>query len=102
MTQSQFDFTMPTDQLDKAQRATFVDDLNRALAPVSGHFDSAWIIDHLQFDDDDVLEGFTTLSYMAARYPQLKVGHTVLCQSFRNPTLSRLSWLGRSSRRCST
>jgi alkanesulfonate monooxygenase SsuD/methylene tetrahydromethanopterin reductase-like flavin-dependent oxidoreductase (luciferase family) len=41
----------------------------------------------LQFGDQDVLEGFTTLSYMAARHPQLKFGHTVLCQSFRNPAL---------------
>ena len=87
MTRIQFGFTMPADQLDKARRATFVDDLDRALALISGHFDSAWIIDHLQFGDDDVLESFTTLSFMAARHPQLKFGHTVLCQSFRNPAL---------------
>ena len=87
MTRIQFGFTMPADQLDKARRATFVNDLDRALALISGHFDSAWIIDHLQFGDDDVLESFTTLSYMAARHPQLKFGHTVLCQSFRNPAL---------------
>ncbi|HET7087520.1 MAG TPA: LLM class flavin-dependent oxidoreductase, partial [Anaerolineae bacterium] len=28
-----------------------------------------------------------TLAYMAALHPQLKFGHTVLCQSFRNPAL---------------
>jgi alkanesulfonate monooxygenase SsuD/methylene tetrahydromethanopterin reductase-like flavin-dependent oxidoreductase (luciferase family) len=83
----QFGFTMPADQLDKAQRTTFVEDLNRALTLVSGHFDSAWFIDHLQFGDADMLEGFTALSYMAALHPQLKFGHTVLCQSFRNPAL---------------
>ncbi|HMN28588.1 MAG TPA: LLM class flavin-dependent oxidoreductase [Caldilineaceae bacterium] len=82
-----FGFTMPADQLDKTQRATFVADLNRALNLVHGHFDSAWFIDHLQFGDTDVLEGFTALSYMAALHPQLKFGHTVLCQSFRNPAL---------------
>jgi alkanesulfonate monooxygenase SsuD/methylene tetrahydromethanopterin reductase-like flavin-dependent oxidoreductase (luciferase family) len=82
-----FGFTMPADQLDKTQRATFVHDLNRALTLISGHFDSAWFIDHLQFGDADVLEGFTALSYMAALHPQLKFGHTVLCQSFRNPAL---------------
>ena len=87
MTRIQFGFTMPADQLDKARRATFVGDLDRALALISGHFDSAWIIDHLQFGADDVLESFTTLSFMAARHPQLKFGHTVLCQSFRNPAL---------------
>lgn len=83
----QFGFTMPADQLDKAQRTTFVADLNRALKLISGHFDSAWFIDHLQFGDADQLEGFTALSYMAALHPHLKFGHTVLCQSFRNPAL---------------
>lgn len=78
---------LPADKLDKQRRATFGEDLNRALNLVTGHFDSAWIIDHLQFGDDDVLEGFTALAYLAALHPQLKFGHTVLCQSFRNPAL---------------
>lgn len=78
---------MPADQIDKTRRNTYIHDLDRALSLISGHFDSAWIIDHLQFGDQGVLEGFTTLSYMAARHPQLKFGHTVLCQSFRNPAL---------------
>jgi len=87
MSRVQFGFIMPADQLNKAKRATYVEDLNQALTLISGHFDSAWIIDHLQFDDSDVLEGFTTLTYMMALHPQLKFGHTVLCQSFRNPAL---------------
>ena len=87
MPQIQFGFTMPADQLDKTQLATYVADLNRALTLISGHFDSAWFIDHLQAGDEDMLEGFTALSYMAALHPQLKFGHTVLCQSFRNPAL---------------
>jgi len=82
-----FGFIMPADQLDKSRRKTYVDDLNRALELVTGHFDSAWIIDHLQFGDTDLLESFTTLSYVAALHPQLKFGHTVVCQSFRNPAL---------------
>lgn len=87
MTRIQFGFCMPADKLDKQRRATFGEDLNRALDLVAGHFDSAWIIDHLQFGDDDVLEGFTALSYLAALHPRLKFGHSVLCQSFRNPAL---------------
>ena len=78
---------MPADQLDKSRRNTYVEDLNRALDLVTGHFDSAWIIDHLQDGDADMLESFTTLSYMAALHPQLKFGHTVISQSFRNPAL---------------
>jgi alkanesulfonate monooxygenase SsuD/methylene tetrahydromethanopterin reductase-like flavin-dependent oxidoreductase (luciferase family) len=87
MPRIEFGFTMPADMLDPAKRNTYVDDLNRALAVVEGHFDSAWYIDHLQFGGEDILEGFTALSYMAALHPRLKFGHTVLCQSFRNPAL---------------
>src|SRR5205823_2386696 len=54
---------------------------------VSGHFDSAWFVDHLQDGGEDLLEGFTALTYMAALHPRLKFGHSVLCQSFRNPAL---------------
>jgi alkanesulfonate monooxygenase SsuD/methylene tetrahydromethanopterin reductase-like flavin-dependent oxidoreductase (luciferase family) len=57
------------------------------LGLVAGHFDSAWSIDQLQSGDADQLEGFTALTYMAALRPQLTFGHTVLCQSFRNPAL---------------
>ena len=87
MTRIHFGFCMPADQLDKQRRATYVEDLNRALELITGHFDSAWIIDHLQFGTDDMLEGFTALSYIAALHPQLRFGHSVLCQSFRNPAL---------------
>ena len=87
MTSIQFGFTMPYGARDIARRPTFVEDLNRALDLVAGHFDSAWSIDHLLPDDADLLEGFTTLTYMAARHPELTFGHTVLCQSFRNPAL---------------
>lgn len=82
-----FGFIIPADQLDKSRRKTYVDDLDRALTLAVGHFDSAWIIDHLQFGDTDLMESFTTLAYMAARHPQLKFGHTVVCQSYRNPAL---------------
>ena len=88
MTHIQFGFTMPVDRLTKERQPTYVADLHRALNLVAGHFDSAWAIDHLQSDDQGgLLEGFTTLTYVAALHPQLKFGHTVLCQSFRNPAL---------------
>jgi alkanesulfonate monooxygenase SsuD/methylene tetrahydromethanopterin reductase-like flavin-dependent oxidoreductase (luciferase family) len=49
--------------------------------------DSLWFVDHVQFGDSPVLEGWTALTYLAALYPQFQVGHMVLCQSFRNPAL---------------
>jgi hypothetical protein len=41
MTQIQLGFCMPIRAGDKVGRATFVEDLDRAMALVSGHFDSA-------------------------------------------------------------
>jgi alkanesulfonate monooxygenase SsuD/methylene tetrahydromethanopterin reductase-like flavin-dependent oxidoreductase (luciferase family) len=87
MTPVQLGFIMPAGPRDKSRRSAYTEDLNRALSLITGHFDSAWMIDHLMPDNTDQLEGFTALTYMAALYPQLKFGHTVLCQSFRNPAL---------------
>jgi alkanesulfonate monooxygenase SsuD/methylene tetrahydromethanopterin reductase-like flavin-dependent oxidoreductase (luciferase family) len=98
MTNIQFGFILPTDRLDTTQQTTTMADLNRALELVAGHFDSVWTIDHLQSGDAALLEAFATLTYMAALHPQLAFGHTVLCQSFRNPALlakmgATLQWL---------
>src|SRR5215211_4388431 len=82
-----FGLILPVGSPTCAGRATFVADLNRALSLVAEHFDSAWMIDHLQTDADDMLESFTTISYLAALHPQLRFGQTVVCQSFRNPAL---------------
>lgn len=71
----------------KAQRQTYIADVNRALELVSGHFDSFHLIDHLDDGETDLLESFTTLAYLAALHPQFQFGHTVICQSFRSPAL---------------
>lgn len=67
-----------------AGRLGYLKDVERLLGTVAGHYDSAWFIDHLQ---GDVLESWTTLTYLAARHPSLRWGHTVLAQTFRNPAL---------------
>jgi len=87
MPEIQFGLILPGELRDKQHRATYVRDVNRALEFVTGHFDSAWMVDHLQFGDTDVLEGMTTLAYFAGLHPQLKFGTSVLCQSFRSPAL---------------
>jgi alkanesulfonate monooxygenase SsuD/methylene tetrahydromethanopterin reductase-like flavin-dependent oxidoreductase (luciferase family) len=87
MTPVRFGLFMPAESRDQRWRATYITDLNQILDRVTGHFDSAWIVDHLQSGDADLLEGFTTLTYMAALHPDLKFGHAVLCQTFRNPAL---------------
>ena len=52
-----------------------------------GALSSAWVSDHLMKDDRPILEGWTTLAYLAAEFPGLTFGNTVLSQSYRNPAL---------------
>jgi hypothetical protein len=86
MTRIQFGFILPQIPFGKTQRNTFVEDVNQALKLVSGYFESARIIDHLGNNTGDI-ESFTALAYFSALHPRLKFGHTVICQSFRNPAL---------------
>lgn len=61
--------------------------LRRVLNRLSGHFHSAWMPDHFMYDDSDVPEALTTLSYLAALYPALHFGNVVLGQNYRSPAL---------------
>src|SRR5215203_3648978 len=80
----QFGLIVPETALVAARRHLYMEEVNRLLTYVKGHFASAWSIDHLQHD---VLEGWTTLTYLAALHLELMWGHTVLAQPFRNPAL---------------
>ncbi len=88
MTKIELGFAMPGSLRDKSRQSEWLPALHRALDLASGHCASAWIIDHLQFDDRLLLEGWVGLSYLMGQYPQLQFGHAVLCQSFRNPGLT--------------
>ncbi len=83
----QFGWSIPSGAREKANRGSYVADVRRGLELVSGHFDSVWFVDHLQFDDNDLMEAWTALTYFSALYPQFQYGNAVLCQSFRNPAL---------------
>ena len=48
MSTIQFGFVLPSEGRDKQNRPTLVEDMNKALDLITGHFDSAWMIDHLQ------------------------------------------------------
>ncbi len=87
MTRIQFGWNMTSGPRDESQLSSYVTDLQRGLALISGHFDSAWMVDHLQRDESYLMEGWTALTYMAALTPRLQFGHGVVCQSFRNPAL---------------
>jgi len=57
------------------------------LTSAKGALTSAWIPDHLMSRDRAVLEGWTTLTYLAAEFPSYRFGNLVLSQSYRNPAL---------------
>lgn len=55
------------------------------------HFDSVWVCDHFygfQRRTDPFLEGWTTLTWLAARFPNVDLCHHVLGLGYRNPALT--------------
>lgn len=87
MARIQFGWAMPAGAREKSRRSTYLEDLQRGRDLVAGHFETAWIVDHLQFDDNDLMEGWTALAYISGLDPRFTYGHAVLAQSFRNPAL---------------
>ncbi len=73
--------------------ATMIRQTTATLDLVADRFDAAWVTDHMlpwaRWQDvaTPVVECWTTLTFLAARYPQLPWGTIVLCQSYRNPAL---------------
>jgi alkanesulfonate monooxygenase SsuD/methylene tetrahydromethanopterin reductase-like flavin-dependent oxidoreductase (luciferase family) len=56
----------------------------RALSP---HFSTIWVEDHLQWGGYPTLEAFATIAYLAAEFPQYRIGSIVFGQGYRNPAL---------------
>jgi alkanesulfonate monooxygenase SsuD/methylene tetrahydromethanopterin reductase-like flavin-dependent oxidoreductase (luciferase family) len=50
-------------------------------------FGTVWISDHLQASQRPLGECWTTMSYLAAAFPRLRIGSMVMSQSYRNPAL---------------
>jgi len=71
----------------KGQISKWMDDLDAVLPGFVGHFESLWMTDHFFWGDDPTYEAWTVMAYMAARWPQFKIGPMVLGQSYRNPAL---------------
>lgn len=67
--------------------ASLLDDNCRTIDLLLGQFESVWFDDHFHKDQAPVFESWTSLTYLASRYPELKFGNLVLCQSYRNPGL---------------
>ena len=82
------EFGLMLRQNDPGHRVHEVIDFNRqCIEEGATVFSTLWLEDHLQVGATDELECLTTLSYLAAQYPQFKIGSLVLAQSYRNPAL---------------
>ena len=55
---------------------------------IADRLELGFLADHLQLNQQDVLECWTVLSYFAAAQPTLRLGTAVLGQSYRNPALT--------------
>ncbi len=69
-------------------QATFLAELDFALTHLGESVGSLWVTDHFQWDDHPTHEAWTTLAFLAARYPQMMIGPMVLGQSYRNPAMT--------------
>jgi alkanesulfonate monooxygenase SsuD/methylene tetrahydromethanopterin reductase-like flavin-dependent oxidoreductase (luciferase family) len=88
MTSLQFGWVLPMPgEREAITQTAFLEHLSQEMQFVAKHFHSVWCCDHLQFNNYQVLEGWTMLTYLAALYPQLHFGTLVLSQSYRNPAL---------------
>ena len=87
MTRVQFGWSLPSGPLAGMSRNAYMEGVQKGFELIKGHFDSFWFTDHLQADNNPLLEGWTVPTYFAALHPEFTFGHVVLCQSFRNPAL---------------
>jgi alkanesulfonate monooxygenase SsuD/methylene tetrahydromethanopterin reductase-like flavin-dependent oxidoreductase (luciferase family) len=65
----------------------YIPDLTRALDVATQGFRSVWISDHLNYGQEWRLECWSVLSWVAARYPGVKLGTIVMSNTFRHPSL---------------
>ncbi len=90
--------------VDGSNADDFLSQLTTTLDYAQENFTSVWVDDHFwpwagfQSNDTPYVECMTTIAYLAARYPNLQFGSSVLCQSYRNPGLlakmvANLDWL---------
>ena len=65
----------------------YLSDLHRVLDISTQGFGSIWVSDHLASAGEYRIECWTLLTWLAARYPGVKLGTMVMSNSFRRPSL---------------
>ena len=68
----------------------WLDDLDASVSHLKGLFRSLWMTDHFFWEGRPTFEAWTTMSFIAARYPDFEVGPMVLGQNYRNPAMLAL------------
>jgi alkanesulfonate monooxygenase SsuD/methylene tetrahydromethanopterin reductase-like flavin-dependent oxidoreductase (luciferase family) len=90
-TPMQFGWFMPGGAIPgKEQVPVVAEQLRDTLPAVAEHFDSIWVPDHFYAftePSDGWVECWTTLTWLAATFPRIKVGPIVLGVGYRNPAL---------------
>ena len=72
-------------------RPIVVDQAKTILPTVNDHFDSMWIADHFYGFDaktDPFVEAWTSLTWLAAKFPDVTLCHHVLAHGYRPPALT--------------
>lgn len=65
----------------------WLEDIDASMPHLKRFMTSFWMNDHFMVGADPIFEAWTVLTYLAARYPEMKVGPMVLGQNYRNPAL---------------
>jgi len=68
--------------------STLLADNDRFIRKLQPHIHAVWVEDHFQWEARPMIECWTTLSYLAGKYPDLTLAPLVLGQSYRNPALT--------------
>ncbi len=87
MARVEFGFMLKQKNKSSHSWQDLIADNHASINALTSGFTSLWVEDHLQWETLDTFECLTTLIYLAAQYPQFKVGTLVLSQSYRNPAL---------------
>ncbi len=72
----------------KGSSDSLLADNERFIERLRPHIQAVWVEDHFQWGGEPVVECWTTMAYLAGKYPGLTVAPLVLGQSYRNPALT--------------
>jgi alkanesulfonate monooxygenase SsuD/methylene tetrahydromethanopterin reductase-like flavin-dependent oxidoreductase (luciferase family) len=98
MTKTTFGWVISPSAKESDGALTLHQENEKFIQRLDGSFDTIWVEDHFQWNDRPVVECWTNLVYLSAKYPSFKFGPLVMGQSYRNPALTAkmfatLDWL---------